>query len=342
MVDTSVESSLPSPARLVQLLHGKIIAQAICVAAELKIADHLGETPETCEALAVKTETDAGALYRLMRLLSSVRIFAEGPDKTFAHTPDSLFLRADTPGSMQAIARMIGAPWHAEAETKMIDSVRHGAPAFKALHGMEVFEYFAKHDGPAQIFNEAMTGLSEALNRAIVEAYDFASARSIVDVGGGRGSLLCAILRAHAGLRGIIFDTPSAVRGAAAVIDAAGVSSRCDLEAGSFFEAVPPGASLYLLKFILHDWHDVDAKRILRTCRQAASRDSKLLIIEDLVGAPNVLSHAKLTDLEMMTIFGGRERGEAEYARLLEQSGFELKRVLPAHAPLFLLEAHPV
>jgi hypothetical protein len=342
MVDkVSQDSALPPTARVVQMLHGKIVAQAICAAAELKLADHLGETPESCDTLAERTGTDPRSLYRLLRLLASVHVFVEHPDKRFGHTAESMVLQSDTVGSVQAIARMIGSPWHAEAETKMLHSVRRGAPAFRTLHGMDIFEYLGQHEEAAQIFNQAMTGLSEAINHAIVAAYDFASARRVVDVGGGSGSLLCSILRAHTHLRGTLFDMSSAIRSAVSVAASAGVTDRCELAEGSFFESVPQDGDVYLLKFILHDWDDRDAVKILKACRQSASRASKLLIIEDLIGPPNVLSNAKLTDLEMLTIFGGRERTEGEYAHLLEQSGFTLNRVLPAAAPVFLLEASP-
>jgi hypothetical protein len=335
------ELTVPPPARMVQLLHGKLVAQAICAAAELGVADHLAETPLSAETLARATATHPPSLYRLLRVLASVGIFKELPEQNFTHTELSLTLKSNVPGSVQGIACMIGAEWHAVAETKMMHSLRTGETAFGFLHGKGVFEYL-QGDAPAgRLFDTAMTGLTQAANHAINQAYDFSWARNIVDVGGGHGSLLSSILLACPNTHGIVFDAPSVVAGAAATIDTAGLHQRCRPIAGDFFSSVPPDGDLYILKHILHDWNDQAALSILRSCRAAASRRSKLLVVEDLVGVANAPSSAKITDIEMLVIFGGCERTIAEYTALLDRAGFKLERTIQTALPLFVLEAAP-
>jgi hypothetical protein len=338
---TGAEPNVPPAGRMVHLLHGKLIAQAICAAAELRVADHLGETPQSAEMLARATGTHAPSLYRLLRLLASVGIFNELQEQTFAHTALSLTLRSNVPGSVQGIACMIGAEWHAVAETKMMHSLRTGETAFGFLHGKGVFDYL-QGDAPAgRLFDTAMTGLTQAANHAINMAYDFSWARSIVDIGGGHASLLTSILLGCPHTEGIVFDAPSVVAGATPAIEAAGLNQRCRAVGGDFFTSVPPAGDLYILKHILHDWNDQAALTILRSCRAAALDRSKLLIVEDLVGSANTPSSAKITDIEMLVIFGGRERTIAEYAQLLERAGFKLERTIQTVLPLFVLEAAP-
>jgi hypothetical protein len=339
---TEAQPTVPPPARMVQLLHGKLVAQAICAAAELRIADHLAETPQSAETLARATGTHAPSLYRLLRLLASVGIFNELHERTFAHTELSLTLKSNVPGSVQPIACMIGAEWHAVAETKMMHSLYTGETAFGFLHGKGVFEYLHEDAPAGRLFDTAMTGLTQAANYAINQAYDFSWARNIVDVGGGHGSLLSSILLACPNTRGIVFDAPSVVAGAADTIGAAGLNQRCRPVGGDFFSSVPPDGDLYILKHILHDWNDQAALSILRSCRAAASGRSKLLVVEDLVGVANAPSSAKITDIEMLVIFGGCERTIAEYPQVLERADFKLERTIQTVLPLFVLEAAPV
>jgi len=338
----ALEPIVSPTANLVQLLHGKLVAQAICAAAELRIADHLDESPQGVDVLARKVGAHAPSLYRLLRLLATVGIFTELESQRFVHSPLSMVLKTDVPGSVQAIACMIGAAWHSVAETRMMHSLRTGETAFRFQHGKGVFEYFQEDVEAGRVFAAAMTGLSQAANHAIGQAYDFSWAGSVVDIGGGHGSFLSSVLLNHPSMQGIVFDAPSVVAGAAAQIDAAGLRERCSLEAGDFFVSVPKNSDVYVLKHILHDWNDQAALSILRSCRAAAAAHSKLLVIEDLVGVANAPSSAKVTDLEMLVIFGGQERTLAEYSQLLETSGFKLERTIQTRLPLFVLEAAPV
>jgi hypothetical protein len=335
-------ADMPATARLVQMLHGKLVAQAICAVAELGVADHLAAEPRSAASLAQATGAHTASLYRLLRLLASVGIFEEADDRTFKHTPLSSALKRDVPGSVHGIACMVGAEWHAVAETKIVHSVRTGETAFRLVHGKPVFDYLQENPAAGSIFDAAMTGLSQAVNHSLSGAYDFSRARSVVDVGGGQGSLLTTILQSHPSLQGTVFDSHAVVAGAVKQIEAAGLRERCRAIGGDFFAAVPPNADIYVLKYILHDWNDESALAILRSCRVAAAAHSRLLIVEDLVGDPNAPSSAKLTDIEMLMIFGGRERTQAEYAELLKKAGFALERTIPTGLPVFVLEAVPI
>jgi O-methyltransferase domain len=186
-----------------------------------------------------------------------------------------------------------------------------------------------------------MTGLVAATTRAIVHAYDFSSLDILVDVGGGHGELLAAILAANPGLRGVLLDQPHVVDGAPGLVERAGVADRCEIVGGSFFEAVPTGADAYLLKSVLHDWDDPSSLRILQTCRAAMPEQSRLLVVESVVGPPNSPDRAKLADLNMLVTLGGRERTADEFRALLAEGGFQLTRIVETAVPARIIEASP-
>ena len=199
----------------------------------------------------------------------------------------------------------------------MLHSVRTGETAFRQVHGVDPFEYFERNPEVGRIFDEAMNGFVSQNGLAVVEAYDFTRFASIVDVGGGQGVLMSAILAASPGARGVIFDRPAVIERARARIEGAGIASRCDAVAGDFFVSVPSGADAYLLASILHDWDDERCLAILHCCRRAIPEDGKLLLVEMVIPPGNDPFFGKLLDLEMLVCFGGRERSEDEYRQLL-------------------------
>jgi O-methyltransferase domain/Dimerisation domain len=317
-------------------------SQAIHVAATLGIADLLEAGPMSTEELAQSTHTHAPSLYRLLRALSSVGVFAEGADGRFGLTPLAEHLRTDAPGSLRAWAMFIGRPYTWSAWAHLLDSVKTGEAAFPKLHGTSAWEYWESRPEEGAIFAAAMTGLSTLAAEAIVGSYDFSDISVLADVGGGHGSLLAAILKANPALHGILFDLPHVVANARELLEREGVSERCEVVGGSFFEAVPTGADAYMLKSVLLDWDDATAIRILGTCRAAMPKSGRLLLVERLVGPPNEPDLAKFSDLNMLVLQGGRERTTEEFAKLCAAAGFRLAGVTETGSPYDIIEGTPI
>jgi hypothetical protein len=319
-----------------------VIARAVYAATKLGIPDLLQDRQLGSEELAQATGTPPGVLYRLLRALSSAGVMAEFPERRFALTPVGHVLRSDVPGSMRALVLFCGAPFYLHAWQEILYSIQTGKPAWDKVHGMAVFDYYRQHPEDARIFDEAMTSLSWAEAHAVVRAYDFARFRTLVDVGGGHGTLLMTILHAHPQLHGILFDQPQVVEGARSRMTSEGLTSRCDIVAGDFFQAVPQGGDAYMLKSIIHDWDDEHSVALLTNCRQAMTAEGRLLVIETVVPPPGEAHYAKYQDLEMLVMLGSQERTVEEYAALFSRAQFELVRVVPTQEPLSIVEAMPV
>jgi hypothetical protein len=273
---------VPPPVALHQTMIGHWIAQAIFVAAQLGVADYLRDGPQHTDALAQSVGAHPGALYRLLRALASVGVFTEVEPQHFALTPMGSYLRTGIAGSLRALARMGNAvDWAAWGQ--LLHSVKMGAPAFQHVHEMDPFAYFQRHPEIGTIFDEAMTGFVTENGVAVVTAYDFSPLTTIVDVGGGHGALMAAILQASPTTRGVIFELPGVIEGAQKNIEAAGLLSRCDCVAGDFFASVPAGGDAYLLASIIHDWDAERSVTILQNCRRAMTHDTKLLLVEMVI-----------------------------------------------------------
>jgi O-methyltransferase domain/Dimerisation domain len=323
-----------SPAvALRQLSTGFWITKAIAVAAELGIADHLKAGPKTVGELAQAVGAHPGSLYRLLRGIASVGVFAEEGQGRFTLTPLAALLLTDTPQSWRAAAIMNGAPWVWQPWGDLLHSVKTGNPAFDHVFGMEFDAYLTRHGGAAdtfQAFMDVATG-EEAL--AVAPVYDFSGLSRVVDVGGGRGALLGTILRANPYVRGVLFEAPHVIATARAALEAQGVADRCELVAGDFFEALPAGGDAYLLKWILVSWDDERAITILQNCRRAMSANGRLLVVERIIPPGNEPFYGKLADLNLLVLYRGRHRTEAEYRGLFARAGFELSRIIPTHSP---------
>ncbi|MCK1743025.1 methyltransferase [Bradyrhizobium sp. 139] len=324
---------------MLNLINGFQITQAIRVASALRIADHLKDGARSAEELASLTQSSSDALYRLLRALAAVGVFREGDGRTFALTPMGDCLRMDAATPIGGWVEHVGNSAYWEAWGHLLHSVRTGENAFKALHGVDVWEYRVKHPEANAVFNRAMTDMSRGGSEAVVKAYDFSGFGHIVDVGGGQGSLLSAILQTWPQARGTLFDQPQVVAGVKEQLQAHGVVDRCAIVGGSFFDAVPEGGDAYVMRHIIHDWEDDEAIAILQSCRRAMREPAKLLLVERTVAPPNELP-GKFSDLNMLVAPGGRERTGGEYAALFEKSGFELTRMLPA-GTFTIIEAHP-
>lgn len=325
---------------LLHMMTGCWVSQALYVAAKLGIADLLQEGPQSYTVLATATQTHAGALYRVLRALASLSIFCEGKDGHFSLTPLAEPLRADAPGSLRAFAIMLGEQEHWRAWEGTLHSVKTGEPAFEQVFGTPHFRYFAEHPEAARIFDDAMTSRSSQENEAVVAAYDFANIRTVVDVGGGQGTLMASILQVQPNARGVLFDLPHVIATSRTRMASADYAARCEFVAGDFFASVPGGGDLYLLKKIIHDWDDERARLILVNIRKAMSSTARLLLIEPVIPPGNDPSFNKLLDLLMLIwTSGGRERTESEHRTLLVSAGLNLSRVILTRSGVSIIEA---
>jgi hypothetical protein len=325
-----------------RLVNGYQVSQAIHVATVLGVADHLAGGPRTSDELAADTGSHPDALYRLLRALAAVGVFREEPGRRFALTPLGDCLRTDAPRPVGPWAAFAMTPPQWDAWGALLHSVRTGENAFRHVHGEDVWAYRASHPEASAAFDRAMTGITLLATDALLAAYDFSRFETIVDVAGGQGSLLAAILQQYPTARGVLFDQPHVVAGADVVLQASGVAGRCVVVGGSFFEAVPTGGDVYMLKQIIHDWEDQEATAILRVCRKAMTPGGRLLVIERGIGAPNEGAAAKLMDLQMLVSAGGRERTRDEYATLFAAAGFRLESVISSAADLSIVEGLPI
>jgi hypothetical protein len=325
-----------------RMTNGFQVSQAIHVVATLGIADLLKDGPRSADELAEATGTHASALYRILRALASVGVFAEQSDGRFGLTPLAEHLRTDVPGSLRSWAMLIGRPYYFTTWGHLLHSVKTGEPAFPHVYGMPAWEYRASHPEESALFDGAMTGLSLAEAEAVVRSYDFSGIGVLVDVGGGKGALLAAILAANPALSGILFDQPHVVADAKDLLERAGVADRCEVVDGDFFKAVPGGADAYLLKSIIHDWDDASAIEILRRCRAAMADSARLLLVERGIRPANEPDPAKFIDLMILVMLGGRERTAEEYERLYTEAGFKLTNTIHTGSLLDIIEGVPV
>jgi hypothetical protein len=331
---------LPLPLQMRQLLTGSWAAQCVYVVAKLELADRVADGPKTAAELAAATGMNADALYRVLRALASIRIFLEDDRGRFGLTPLAQLLRKDLPGSQWAAAVMMGEE-HFRVWSELLHSVRTGKPAFDHVYGQPIFDYLAGHPDAARTFDAAMTSVHGAETEPMLDAYDFTGIGTLVDVGGGNGSLLAATLLQYPALQGVLYDRPDVVERAAPMLRAAGLERRCRTVGGDFFRSVPDGGDAYLLRHIVHDWDDERSLLILRNCRQATPPGGKVLIVESIVPAGNGPSFAKWLDVNMLVVPGGRERTEAQYRDLLREAGFRLARVVPTGMEVSVIEGVP-
>lgn len=332
-----VKESTPAPIALIQMTVAGWVSKAIYVAAKLGIADLLEGGPATCEDLAAATHTHEPSLYRVLRALASVGIFAETDEDRFVLTPMADHLRSNVPGSMRAWATMAGEAWHWALVGNMLHSVKTGESAFDHVFGMRPFEFFARNREDGEIFDQAMTSFSAAEIAAVVEAYDFSRFKELIDVGGGHGSLLVSVLKRNKELKGVLYELAPVAEAAKEAIRHEAVEDRCRALPGDFFESIPQGGDAYMMKHIIHDWSDDDSLKIMKNCRNAMAPNSTLLLIEMVIPSDDEPFFGKFLDLEMLLI-GGRERTETEYQKLFETAGFKLTRIVRTHSPVSVIE----
>jgi hypothetical protein len=333
---------LPAPAVMMEMITNAWAAQAITAAADLGIADALANGPMTAQELAAAIDADADAVSRLLRALISRDVFRQRRDGRYDLTPLADTLRTDAEVSAAGMARFVGTPEHREHWSHLTDAIRTGEAVVPKLRGKSAFEYLADRPDLGEIFNQAMTSMSGVAVASVTAAYDFTRYATVVDVGGGHGRLLAAILNATPKARGILFDLPQVVAGAPAVLAEHHVADRVRVVEGSFFDAVPDGGDAYVLKNVIHDWPDDDAVKILGNVRAAAGAGKHVLLVEFVIPQHNREFVGKWADLEMLIGAAARERPADEYGRLLSRAGFRLTRVVETASPFSIVEAEAV
>jgi hypothetical protein len=324
---------------MLQLVTGYWVSQAIGVVARLGVPDQIADGPRSSDELARAVGVQPDALFRVLRMLASIGVFEEPARGVFALTPLGDTLRSDTPGSVRDFAIAETAFGHWQPWGRLLESVRTGQPQAHEALGIELWQWYSEYPEEAAFFSRAMGNLSALAASELLRVYDFTSAHTVVDVGGAYGELLATVLEAHPQLRGVLFDLPYVIADAQPAIAARGLTDRCELVSGDFFEGVPAGGDVYLLKQILHDWSDDEAIRLLRRCHHALAPGGKLLIVEMVVPADNRPSAVQPMDLNMLVMLGGRERTAEEFQRLLGAAGFQLERVISTHSPFSVLIA---
>lgn len=332
--------AIPPPAMaLLRMTDGLVVHQTLCAAAKLGIADLLADGERASVNLASALHVDDDALYRTLRFLAGQGVFQETRPGMFVNSPLSEFMRTDVPGSVRPVLIFRGSHYFFSPFTEFLHSVQTGVPAWRKTSGQEAFEYFRSNPEEGRIFDDAMTAISALWAPAIAAAYDFGAWGTLTDVGGGSGALLAEILGAHPGLRGVLADEAPVLERARQRGLLSGVADRVRFEPSNFFEAVPPGSRAYLMKNVIHDWNDDDARRILLNCRRAMPEDGAVLLVEYCVGEANAPSLGKMVDVVMLSLTGGRERTVEQHRELLASAGLRLTRTIPLSEEIVIVEA---
>ncbi|MGW1975621.1 methyltransferase [Streptomyces sp. NPDC001889] len=337
----------PPPQAVVgRLVFGRMASEVLGVATRLEVFDRIGAGDVTADGLARTLSTHPRATLRLLRALAGLQLLAEPAPGVFRTTGAGDLLRSDSPGSMLAMASMFTEPMMVRAWELLGEGIRTGETTFRTVFGTDFFGHLKEHPELSAVFNAAMSQATRSTAEAAPHHFDFGRFTTVVDIGGGDGTLLSGILRAHPGLRGILYDTAEGLAQAAGRFAAEGLTERVTLRTGDFFASAPDGGDLYLLKSIIHDWNDEQCATILRHIREVVPDHGALLIVEPVL-PPTVpadqYSGVYLSDLNMLVNVGGRERTEDDFAALCAASGFTLRAVTPLPAPnIFrLIEATP-
>src|ERR1700747_3158215 len=328
------------PPPLFQLASGYWISQAIYVAAKLGIADVLKHGPKSSNEIALATGADDNSISRLMRALCAVGVFRVNGNGTFAITDLGKPLQSGIPGSLRAMVITLGEV-HYAAWAHLLESVKTGAAAFPHAFGTKMFDYLGRENEAGNTFNRAMTDYSALSSCAVLLSYDFSGVRSIVDVGGGCGTLLTSILLMYPSMRGTLLDIRPVIAAAEQSLKAHPCRERCTMVSGSFLDSVPCDFDAYVLSSVIHDWDDERAIQILQNCKRSMGQQSRVLLVEFIVPARGEKSFSKLLDLNMLVMNGGREQTELEYRRWFDAAGLRMTRIIPTLSPLCVLEAGP-
>ena len=336
------QRTVPPYAAMLEMIMNAWAAQAITAAVDLGIADALADGPLHGDELASRVNADPDALCRLLRALIGRGVFRQRRDGRYELNSLAKTLQVNAPLSVAGMARMVGSHQHREHWSYLAEAIRTGEAVIPIVHGIKGFDYLTSEPEVAKIFNRAMAETTEMTVGALLAAYPFHPYPTVVDVGGGVGRLLAAILAATPTACGVLYDLPHAVTEAPALLDRHGIADRVRVVEGSFFDGVPTGGDIYVLKMIIHDWPDDQAVEILRNVRAATRIGATVLLIEMVIPDHSREFAGHWTNLEMLLMQAGRERTAAEYRSLLERAGFRVTRVVPSASPFSLVEAKAV
>jgi len=317
--------------RVMQLASGMGFTAALQPIVRMGVPDVLASGPLPVSEIAAKTCSNTDALYRVMRLLASVGLFAELPGKTFALTSTSELLRSDVPGSMRNMVLWVSNKFHFQVWSEMAHSIQTGEPAVERVCRRQCFDAIFGDPEIAYDFNAAMTGFSRQIAPVLLETYDFSGIGTLMDIAGGHGAILCEVLHKYPEMKGILFDLPNVIQEANCHICSLKLDDRCQTIAGDFFKEIPAGADAYYMQHILHDWADQPALKILGHVHRAleGKKDGRLLVAESIVREDSAPTPAKWLDLEMLLMPGGRERTEKDWRELFATAEFEITRIVP-------------
>jgi O-methyltransferase domain len=341
----------PPPLGLLHLLYGTQTTQLAYVMAKLGLADLLKAGPKRSAELARATQTDPDILQRVLRGLASLGLCTEVDEGQFALTALGAYLRTDLPGSLHARALFNGEV-NSPLWGDLLRTVQTGAPAAERVFGMPIYDYLAGHPPVGALFDQTMASNARYRLGPVARAYDFSRFRTIVDVGGGNGTLLVFILHAYPEPRGVVFDFPAVAERARANLEAAGLTGRCTAVGGDALERVPEGGDAYLLSGVVSGMDDATMITILQNCRAAMGKGARLLLIEWVMPAGGVASGAAMDDytvwdtasidLTMLVTFStGHVRTEAEFRALLEVAGLRCTAIVPTPSSVSVIEAVP-
>jgi hypothetical protein len=317
--------------------------RCLALAADFGIAEHLIEGPLPVTELAERSRTDAGALRKVLSLLAEDGIFEEVSPGTFANTGLSELLRPGVPGSMHAMASMVGAKWLWDSWGALDHSLATGAPGFEKVHGTALWPWLGQHPADAATFNQAMTDFTDALSESLVAAYpEFAQADAVCDLGGGQGTFLASILNHHVSIqRGVLAERAQVIEQARSQPDVAKLAEqgRIAFAEGDFFVSVPSGIDVYVTKQVMHSWPDAALVRLLRRCRETSP--GARFVAAEMVHSEGVPRFVKNFDLVMLTTMSGEIRTEEHFAELFRSASYRLRRIIPTGSAFSLIEAVP-
>lgn len=329
----------PPELALFERASGVGITMALAAASRLGIAGLLEERPASAEDLARRTGIPPENMQRLLRALASIGVFALAADGRFRNNRLSRGLRRDREGTIGDFVDYFGSVSNVMAWTGFEHSLATGECAFDRVHGMPVWSWFDSHPGEREVFGRTMAALTRLHASGVATAYPFAEVARLCDVGGGVGTLLAEVMLRHPHLHGVLFDGEGVAAEARAHLAGRGLAGRVEVLCGDFFAQVPAGCDAYLLKNILHDWDDQRCLQLLAACRRAMQPGQRLLVVEALVEQDTVHDLGPLSDLQMMVVCGGRERGRDDFARLFAGASLRLHRVVPTASAMSIIEA---
>lgn len=327
--------------KILELTRGFQLSQCLFTATALGIPELLKEGKKTCEELAEATQTHADSLYRLLRVLASTGIVTEVAPQQFEATSLATCLQEDSPDSLKDFV-LLRAEQDYLCWKDLPYSIKTGKSAFEKTFGVSRYQYNQQTPQLSERFDKAMSTLARKQQKVILSSYDFSTIDTLVDIGGGQGSLLIALLKQYPNLKAVLFDQPETILRAQQLLAQEHLEQRCQIVAGSFFEVLPEAKDVYILKHVLHNWDDEQALQILQNCRRAMAAGTKLLIIEGII-AKTAAQRSVLLDLQLLVSFAsGKLRTEAEFCRLLQAAGFELNKLIPTQSDISIIEANAV